>query len=191
MILNDGIVVCFLCGLSFLVGAIPSGYLFAKWYGITDIRNIGSGNIGASNVGRMLGWKAFVTVFLLDASKAALMLLYAQTFNFSNVFLMCIAFFLLLGNCFSPFLGFNGGKGVATLMGIMGALSPLVMICAAVTWLIIVFLTKVPAIASVCTLCMLPFLSYFLIPFSFIPFLLIASFIVFYRHKKNFQLLGI
>ncbi|RTL07435.1 glycerol-3-phosphate acyltransferase [Candidatus Dependentiae bacterium] len=189
MMINKFIIFIFICLLSFLVGAIPSGYLFAKWYGISDVRTIGSGNIGASNVGRALGWKAFIMVFLLDALKAIIVLLWAQLFVSSFILLVIIAFGVLIGNCFSPFLQFNGGKGVATLMGIIGVFSPLVMCCAVVIWLIAVALTKVPAIASLCTLCTLPFLSYCFISISFIPFLLAASFIVLWRHKQNFKLL--
>jgi acyl phosphate:glycerol-3-phosphate acyltransferase len=189
MLNNDNGLVFILCILSFLVGAIPSGYLLAKWYGITDIRTVGSGNIGASNLGRALGWKAFVIVFSLDALKAAAILLYAQTYNLSNEWLIIIAFATLLGNCFSPFLGFNGGKGVATLIGVVGVFSPFVMFCAVAIWLLILALTHIPAIASLCTLSTLPFLSYLFMPFYLIPFLIVASLIVFWRHKKNLQLL--
>ena len=191
MLNNENGFIFLLCIVSFLIGAIPSGYLLAKWYGITDIRAFGSGNIGASNLGRILGWKAFVLVFFLDALKAAALLLYAQTFNLSNEQLIIIAFTTLLGNCYSPFLNFNGGKGVATLIGIVGAFSFFVMCCAIITWILILALTHIPAIASVCTLCILPFLSYLFMPFSLIPFLIVASLIVFWRHKKNLQLLSV
>lgn len=187
---NELVLFISICILSFLVGSIPSGYLFAKWYGITDVRTVGSGNIGASNVGRALGWKAFIAVFLLDALKAMMVLFFTQLFVCSSVILATVALVLLVGNCFSPFLQFNGGKGIATLMGIIGVFSPFVLCCAVVIWLITVALTKVPAIASLCTLCTLPFLSYFFISCSFIPFLLVASLIILWRHKKNFKLIG-
>lgn len=190
MTLNNVIVFIGLCVIGFFVGGIPSGYLFAKWYKIDDIRTVGSGNIGASNIGRILGRTAFVIVFLLDAIKAILFLLYTKSCIYSFVLVAVVGLVLLLGNCFSPFLQFNGGKGVATLLGIVGVFSPIVMCCAVVVWLIVVVLTKVPAIASVCTLCTLPFLSYYFISFSFIPFLLVASLIILWKHKKNFKLIG-
>lgn len=181
--------IVFICSVvgAFFVGAIPSGYLFAKWCGVYDVRAVGSGNIGASNVGRILGWKAFIAVFFLDAVKAALLLLYVQKWLCSMLQLTVVAFILLLGNCFSPFLRFNGGKGVATLIGILGVFSPIVMCGAVLVWLFVIAATHVPAIASLCTLCVLPFLSYAFISTSFIPFLLAASCIVIVRHKQNLQ----
>ncbi|HTM06403.1 MAG TPA: glycerol-3-phosphate acyltransferase [Patescibacteria group bacterium] len=186
----DDMMVCFLCTLAFLIGAIPTGYLLAQLYGISDIRVFGSGNIGASNVGRLLGWKAFVLVFFLDALKAAGTLWFAQKFSASHETLLIVAFATLLGNCYSPFLGFNGGKGVATLMGIVGAFSPLLMCCAISIWLSIFSLTHIPARASISTLCVLPFLSYFFMSFSFIFFLVGTFLVVLWRHERNFQFIN-
>lgn len=191
MIVSSYITGLFLLVIAFFVGAIPSGYLLAKWYGIGDIRTIGSGNIGASNLGRVLGWKAFVIVFFLDALKAALMLFYAQAVGVAMVWLSLVALASLLGNCFSPFLGFSGGKGGATLMGIVGAFSPFTMFCGAFAWLTFLAVTQIPAVASVCTLCLLPIFSYLFLPFALIPFLVVASLIVCWRHKRNFQSFGI
>lgn len=192
MILNSSnILLCILAVFSFLVGAIPSGYLLAKFWGISDIRNFGSGNIGASNIGRTLGWKAFVLVFFFDALKAGGVLVYAQIFHFSNEQLLVVAGAILLGNCYSPFLGFNGGKGVATLMGIVGVFSLLLMFYAILFWLTILIITRIPAVASISMVCILPLLSYFFMLFSLIPFLLIAVVVIVWRHKKNFKLLSI
>ena len=188
MIITEYVVLLLMTIFSFFVGGIPTGYLLAKWYGVSDIRAHGSGNIGASNIGRVIGWWAFLIVFIIDAAKAALVIYAAQKIGIANEWLLCVAFAIVLGNCFSPFLHFNGGKGVATLMGIVGVFCPFILCCAVVVWLIILIITRTPAIASVTTLFTLSFLSYFFLSFSFIFFFFLSSFIILWRHKKNFQI---
>lgn len=123
--------IIFLFG-AYLIGSFPTGYWFAKiFYGV-DIRDHGSGNIGATNVGRLLGKKYFFLVMAIDAVKAYLMLACSQAFASSNsLFLFCIAATLLLGNAHSIFLRFRGGKGVATVLGILAFFMPF--------WLVLFF----------------------------------------------------
>lgn len=106
---------------AYLVGAFPSGYVLARLFKGVDIRQHGSGNIGASNAARVLGKHYFVPIFLLDACKAWGALALFSYFNpESGVFVpYLVAFALLLGNAFSIFLRFTGGKGVATSLGII------------------------------------------------------------------------
>jgi len=134
---------------AYLVGSIPTGYLIAKWAGIADIRNHGSGNIGATNVARMLGIHFFFVVFFIDACKAYLYLRFVQSMTHHARFHALIAIALLLGNVCSIFLGFRGGKGVATSIGIMAALMPALFGYVFGVWLIAFALTKTVGIASV------------------------------------------
>ncbi|TGK05295.1 glycerol-3-phosphate 1-O-acyltransferase [Leptospira langatensis] len=110
---------------SFLIGAIPFGFLAAKLYGI-DIREKGSGNIGATNVTRLLGWKVGLPVLLLDILKGAtpplaVLLLFGES---QQILVLCSGVAAVLGHMFSPFLRFKGGKGVATSFGVFAVLAP-------------------------------------------------------------------
>ena len=109
---------------AYLVGSIPTGYLIAKLAGIADIRSHGSGNIGATNVARLIGIHGFFLVLCIDALKAYAYLRYMQTITSQDVYLCAIALLILSGNIHSLFLGFRGGKGVATSIGIAAALMP-------------------------------------------------------------------
>lgn len=110
---------------SFLLGSIPFGFLAAKLKGI-DIRQKGSGNIGATNVTRMLGWKIGLPVLILDIAKGvvfpfAIRLIYGESQEYLSLFCGVAA---VLGHMFSPFLKFKGGKGVATSFGVFTVLAP-------------------------------------------------------------------
>lgn len=145
------------CLFSYLVGSIPTGYWFARYFFNTDITEHGSGNIGASNIGRVLGKKYFAFVFLIDFLKAFLTLYIVSVicgrFEFGSICTQKILIFnalvLLLGNAYSIFLKFRGGKGVATTAGILACLFPfklLLVFC--VLWLLILAITYKPVIAS-------------------------------------------
>ncbi|EIE00223.1 acyl-phosphate glycerol 3-phosphate acyltransferase [Leptospira licerasiae serovar Varillal str. VAR 010] len=115
----------FFLPVSFLLGSIPFGFLAAKLKGI-DIRQKGSGNIGATNVTRLLGWKIGLPVLLLDILKGAVFpltirLLYGESQELLSLFCGVAA---VLGHMFSPFLKLKGGKGVATSFGVFAVLAP-------------------------------------------------------------------
>ena len=143
--------------VSYLIGSIPTGYWFAKYFFNTDITERGSGNIGASNIGRVLGKKYFALVFLIDFLKAFLALyvigMIAGWVEFEHAYTQKILIFnalaLLLGNAYSVFLKFKGGKGVATTAGILACLFPfklLLVFCG--LWLLVLVITYKPVIAS-------------------------------------------
>lgn len=114
--------------LCYLIGAIPTSYLFVRIAQKKDIRQHGSGNSGATNAARMMGAWAFFTILCIDALKAygALYLAYVYG-GFSLEGLLVCAGALLIGNSFSPFLKFSGGKGVATGLGVISFMfSPLI-----------------------------------------------------------------
>lgn len=118
---------------AYLVGSIPTGYWLARILYDIDIRQHGSGNIGATNVGRILGKKYFLLVMLIDALKAYAILAAASMYASNELwYLFCAAGLLLLGNAHSLFLHFRGGKGVATALGILSFFMPF--------WLILFFI---------------------------------------------------
>lgn len=148
--------------LAFSLGAIPVGYLLAKFRGI-DIRTKGSGNVGATNVSRALGKSAGVLTLVLDALKGALATLIP--YALANVpeleasaplLAPSVGFFAILGHCFSPFLKGKGGKGVATSLGVFLVLSPLATLAACATFAITVGVTRVVSLGSLMAALLLP-----------------------------------
>ena len=140
--------------IAYLVGGIPFGYLYTKVLGI-DIREIGSGSIGATNVLRALkqtkpqiAKKIAIATMLSDALKGAVVILAAKIFNISYETQWAIAIFAILGHCYSPFLKFEGGKGVATMMGCVMVFLPLEAICGLIVWFIVGKVLKISSLAS-------------------------------------------
>jgi len=114
----------------YLVGGLPTAYLLMKYMTGKDIRTVGSGNSGATNAGRFLGLPGFATVLLLDALKAYMALTLVQVAASGDALAMLVAtVFVYIGNAYSPFIHFSGGKGVATTVGIMLYIFPLWLFC--------------------------------------------------------------
>lgn len=139
----------------FLMGAIPFGVLIARRRGV-DIRAHGSGNIGATNVTRVLGATAGAIVLVLDALKGAVPTWLALRLDAEPAVVMAAGAAAIAGHCFSPFLGFKGGKGVATALGVFLVLAPELVAIAAVVFALVLRITRVPALgslAAVATIC--------------------------------------
>ncbi len=131
----------------FFVGAIPWGVIVAKQRGV-DIRAKGSGNIGATNVARVLGVADGLLVLVLDAGKGALITLVATRADGDRWVIAATGFAAILGHCFSPFLGGRGGKGVATALGVFVVIAPTLALVAIAVFLVIAGRTRVPALGS-------------------------------------------
>ena len=136
-----------LIAAGFLAGAVPFGVIVAKQRGV-DIRAQGSGNIGATNVARVLGIKDGVLVLLLDAGKGALITLVAARADGDPWVIAATGFAAILGHCFSPFLGWKGGKGVATALGVFVVAAPTLALVAVAVFLVVAGRTRVPALGS-------------------------------------------
>ena len=172
---------------AYLVGSFPTGYLVAQWAGIADIRNHGSGNIGATNVARMLGMHFFFLVFFIDAFKAYYYLKYVQRISADVRYHYLIAGALLLGNIFSLFLGFRGGKGVATSVGIGIALMPPLFLYVLGIWLAVFAITKTVGIASVVGGIALPILAcyYYGIAHAYAQLSITIAVTLLVTHREN------
>jgi glycerol-3-phosphate acyltransferase PlsY len=136
-----------LIAAGFLAGSIPFGVLVARRLGV-DIRTRGSGNIGATNVARVLGIVPGVFVLALDAVKGALPVYLSLRAGCSPWVAAATGGAAIAGHCFSPFLGGRGGKGVATALGVFLVLEPLVAGVAIVVFGSVVAMTRVPALGS-------------------------------------------
>jgi len=131
----------------FFAGSIPFGVIVAKQRGV-DIRSKGSGNIGATNVGRVLGVKDGVLVLVLDSAKGWLVTLAASRFDGDPWVVVATGFAAILGHCFSPWLGGKGGKGVATALGVFVVVSPALALVAVSVFLVVAGRTRIPALGS-------------------------------------------
>lgn len=144
--------------ICYLIGAIPFGYLVARWVKGIDIREHGSKNIGATNVGRVLGLKWFFVVFLLDFIKAGVpvsILLWGwlpdvtpETWPHSGVAALA-GLAILIGNMFPVYLNFRGGKGAATGTGVMLPMAPWALLAAIITFLVVFFATRYVSLGSI------------------------------------------
>lgn len=147
---------------AYLIGALPTGFILARLYGIKDITQHGSGNIGATNVSRVLGLPYFFIVLLLDAAKAFLYILVLQRYDIPLHIQILSAVFLLIGNGVSLFLKGRGGKGISTSIGIMCVFKPIIFPFILGSWLLVLGFTRTVGIASIVGLLILPISMLFL-----------------------------
>ena len=173
--------------LAFLIGSIPSAYWYAKWVHGVDIRQHGSGNIGATNSLRVLGKKAAIIVLFIDLLKGLIPVLIARKLGFTPENILLCGVFAVLGHLFSPFVGFKGGKGIATALGVILAFSPWAALVSALVFVAVVYFSKYVSLGSLCGV--LTFWIYTFFQADRSPqVLLIASLLallLIFSHRKN------
>ena len=190
--------------IAYLIGSIPTGYIAVKLIKKIDIRKVGSGSTGATNVKRVLGTKWFYIVMLIDALKGFIPVFFvSHIWSFESFYDLdsgkyynipeglapvLVALSVLIGHSKSVFLGFTGGKSVATGVGTMLALSLPVGIITAVVWGIVTFFTKYVSLGSIIAISLTPILMMYLEnKDSYIIFAGICAIYVIIRHKDNFK----
>ena len=136
---------------AYLLGSIPFAFLAVKWRRGVDIRTLGSGNVGATNAGRILGKPAAVAIYALDAGKGAASVLLARWLSAEADPLLEVGAGLLaiIGHVFPIWLGFRGGKGVATTTGVFAALMPIAFLIAGGAWIVVAAVTRYVSLASI------------------------------------------
>lgn len=147
-----------LCVLAYLLGSIPTGVLLSRARGV-DIRGVGSGNIGATNVARALGPGLGVLTLLADCAKGAIPVVLARQFLADPLFLAAVGASAILGHVFSLFLRLRGGKGVATAFGVFLALAPAPAAVAAGLWALVYAAFRISSVASLLASLALPALA--------------------------------
>ncbi|WP_273212416.1 glycerol-3-phosphate 1-O-acyltransferase PlsY [Helicobacter rodentium] len=182
--------------LAYLVGGIPFGLLYGKYLGGVDIRQVGSGSIGATNVLRALketnpkiAKKVAILTMLSDALKGVFILMVAKAFGISYEAQWMMAFLVVVGHCFSPFLKLEGGKGVASSVGVIAVFLPLEALLGLVIWFVVGKLLKISSLASLFGVICGVGSSFFLHPeiphiTTHTPLILIMC-IVLYKHIPN------
>jgi glycerol-3-phosphate acyltransferase PlsY len=179
----------------YLVGSIPSGYWLARWLAGEDVRSGGSGNIGAANVARVLGLRWGLLVLTLDIAKGALPVAVALRLSptASHGSLQTIGFVAcatLLGSCYSVFLRFQGGKGVATASGISLILWPGAMLCSFLVFLVVAWRWRYVSLASLSASLSLPlWLALLGYPGVSVGLGSLFAICIFFRHRSNIQAL--
>ncbi|HOY47219.1 MAG TPA: glycerol-3-phosphate 1-O-acyltransferase PlsY [Alphaproteobacteria bacterium] len=171
--------------VSYLLGSIPFGLLIARAAGKGDLRKVGSGNIGATNVMRVGGLKLAGLVWLLDMAKSILavvlgIILVGETFG-----ALC-GFISIVGHCYPVWLGFKGGKGNSSMFGVLLAISPLSFIICGVEWLFVAFATGYSSAGAIVGFLILPFLG-FAISFNMGLVFVAISILCLWRHKENIK----
>ena len=142
---------------SYLLGAIPTSYLVSRAFAKIDLRQHGSGTLGATNLYRVLGWKYAIPVALFDIAKGAIPVLYfAPQVSRSELFALACGVAAIVGHVFSVFVQFKGGKGVATAAGVMLGLTPIALAVAAAVWGVVLLLTGYVSLSSIAAAVVLP-----------------------------------
>tara|TARA_B110000444_G_scaffold28922_1_gene23928 strand:- start:53 stop:682 length:630 start_codon:yes stop_codon:yes gene_type:complete len=194
---NYLLILLFFSFMGYLIGSVPFGLVLTKMSGLGDIRNIGSGNIGATNVLRTGNKKIAFLTLILDGSKGALALFLLTSiltntsilslYNYELI-MSVVAISSILGHCFPIWLNFKGGKGVATGFGTILFLNLIVGIIALIIWVLIAKLFKISSMSALISYFLIPFLmvfnsaeNYFIIASIFI------SLICWFQHRENIK----
>jgi acyl phosphate:glycerol-3-phosphate acyltransferase len=172
--------------LAYLVGAIPTGLIVARLRGV-DIQRAGSGNIGATNVARSVGPWAGIIVMIVDPLKGVLAVMVPTLLGLDPWWVVATALAAVLGNGFNVFLGFRGGKGVATSLGVFVVIDPWVTLTAVVIFVLTVLFGRMVSLASVVAVCAAPIMLVTLgdvnVPKIVLAFVL--ALLSVWRHRDN------
>jgi len=180
-------VTIFWLAISYLLGAMPFGLLISKTCCGIDPREQGSGNIGATNVGRLCGTKYGAMTLTLDMLKGFLPVLLATSFSESYFFLTLVATAAVSGHMFSVFLNGKGGKGVATWVGAFVAISPWAVIICGLAFLAALYFYNFVSLASLVMVALMPVILLFQGHFGAIPMALVLMALIFWKHSENIQ----
>ena len=171
--------------ISYLIGSIPFGFLLTKIFLKKDIREIGSGNIGATNALRTGNKLIGYSTLILDIGKAVILLLIIK-FNFSEyLFTSSIAVFL--GHVFPIWLKFKGGKGVATYVGILFCINIYLAVIFIIVWFVVFIMSKYSSLASMIASLFVPLSSYFLLNDINYYFYIILFLLILITHRENIK----
>jgi glycerol-3-phosphate acyltransferase PlsY len=173
----------------YLLGSVPFGYIVGKLFKKVDIREYGSGNIGATNALRILGPPLASLVVIGDIGKGIFSIYLVQYLNIDNLLILTIAgLAVICGHDWSIFLGFKGGKGVATTLGVVFALNPTISILALIIGGVVVITTRYVSLASIfAVISIFIFTILFKQPYEYIIFSALIMILGIFKHKENIQ----
>ena len=171
---------------AYLMGSVPFGIVVTRLFGLGDIRKIGSGNIGATNVLRTGSKSAALATVRLDAGKGLLAVLLAARFIGPDA-AQVAGLFAFLGHLLPIWLGFRGGKGVATLLGVLVGLAPLVGLIAFGAWLFTFFVYRISSLSAIVAAVLTPLVAYIVGFEELTALILLTAVLLIWKHRGNIQ----
>jgi glycerol-3-phosphate acyltransferase PlsY len=174
---------------SYLLGAIPTSYLVGRWVRGLDLRREGSGNLGATNAFRVLGWRLAVPVLIADLLKGwGPAFFFARWAGVGPVWALAFGAAAIVGHVFSVYMRFRGGKGVATSGGVLLALAPWAALTGLVAWICLVALTRIVSVASIAAAFSVPLVVWVTQGVGAILWLSLGLMVfVIYAHRANIR----
>lgn len=173
---------------AYLIGSIPTGLLLAKAFGGVDIRSAGSGNIGATNVYRTMGRKVGLLTLLGDCMKGVIPVVAAKSLGLPVAWVALVGLSAFLGHVYTIFLGFKGGKGVATALGVFLAASPWAVLAALVIFSLVLYKWRYVSLASITAAALMPSLVALLYKQpAMVGMTLVIAALVIFKHRENIQ----
>jgi glycerol-3-phosphate acyltransferase PlsY len=178
--------------LSYLIGALPSSVWIGQRFYDTDVREHGSGNAGATNTFRVLGKRAGIIVLILDIFKAWLAITVLSDFagNKSIEFQLALGLVAVLGHIFPIYIGFRGGKGIASLLGVIIAIHPMAALLSMGIFIFTIIISRFVSLSSMIAACAFPVLLFYYFEetnHSLIIFSIMVAVLVIFTHKKNIE----
>jgi len=186
-VIFDDLAAILVCVLGYLLGSIPFGLLLTRIAGLGDIRGIGSGNIGATNVLRTGRKELAAATLLLDALKGAAAVLIARTLFYDEGIALFAGLAAVLGHMFPVWLGFRGGKGVATGLGVLTAAAWPIGLAACAVWLLVAATTRISSLAALAAFAAAPCAGLIVEDFSVVKLAFTIAVLVFVRHQANIR----
>lgn len=193
--MHNLIEVFFIIITAYIIGSIPTGYILVKALKGEDIRNIGSGSIGATNVKRMLGTWAFITVMIIDTLKGCVPVLASEYLalklnipHMASIIPVLASIAVIIGHSKSIFLNFSGGKSVASGVGTIFGLCWPVGLITVFIWIILTYTTRYVSVGSIIAVLLAPvWMLVFNQPASYVLFCLIGGLYIVYLHRSNIK----
>ena len=171
--------------ISYLLGSVPMGILLTRMMGKGDLRKVGSGNIGATNVMRVGGLRMAGLVWLLDMTKAIVAVFLGKWIGGDTFGAWC-GFVAIIGHCYPIWLKFKGGKGISSLFGVVLAMSPMTFVVCAIEWLLVALTSGISSLGAVVVFCLLPILGFAIgggVGWAFLAIGLLCM----WRHRENIK----
>ncbi|MDO9282769.1 MAG: glycerol-3-phosphate 1-O-acyltransferase PlsY [Methylotenera sp.] len=173
---------------AYLLGSIAFGILVSKLFGLPDPRTVGSGNIGATNVARSGKKSAALLTLLGDVFKGWFPVWLALQSGMLMWVVSAVGLAVFFGHLYPIYYRFKGGKGVATALGVMLAISPLLALAALVTWLLVFVVSRYSSLAAIAAAALAPVFAWFLLPYKdYVITVLVMSIFLIWRHRSNIQ----
>jgi acyl phosphate:glycerol-3-phosphate acyltransferase len=173
---------------AYLIGSISFGIIFSKLFGLPDPRTVGSGNIGATNIARSGKKLPAILTLLGDAFKGWLPVWLALQNDMLMWVVACVGLAVFLGHLYPIYHKFKGGKGVATALGVMLAISPMVALVAVIAWAIVFAISRISSLSAIVAAIAAPIAAWFLLPYKdYVLMIFVMVVFLVWRHKTNIQ----